>query len=697
MDYFYRGSPFIVGTFLFCLAIFIIKSNPRRLLNWLLSLVCFGGVVWLYSCFLLYTLPAYITTILLLSKFAYLGVTLIAIFYVHFTSKFLDIKNRIFLVLTYTLGLMFIVATMWSDSIINGFFIYFWGPYPKAGLLNPMFWFYALSMFAYCLTQLYRFGYGSLSKQHSDIEKNRIRYVFWAYLLGNIGSVDFLPSYGLQFYPFGCYNIAIFISIVAFAIIRHQLLDIEVVMKKALIFAGLLASVFAILILPTLLIQDYILRSASFSTRVLGLAISGIIIILTMRRIETFLMNITDKYLFQKKYDYKQVLKSFIDEVLTILNLDDVIQKTVELLVKTLHPEKVDVLLINRYNDEYASYRALGYDKDIILKSSSRITKALKQAKDIVLIEGKEGAGADELKDEFGRIGVHLAIPLMLHDDLIGIMLLGKKKSDENYTQDDLDILTGLARTEAIAIGNAQLFADAAQNERRAAMGTLSAGINHEIGNPLNIINTNIQVYLMALGKGLYRDKDPKEVIGEAKDVMNLCLQQTARISDIARKLSNFAKPAKDFTPEPVDVAEQIEETLRVIGHELETERINVIKNIDKGLPEIMADKRHIQQILFNILRNAGQAIKENGVIEIKAYDKKNGSVHIEITDNGCGIPEDKIDKIYEPFYTTKDEDSGTGLGLSIVRQLVWRNKGDIKVKSKVGEGTTFTAIFTTG
>jgi signal transduction histidine kinase len=298
------------------------------------------------------------------------------------------------------------------------------------------------------------------------------------------------------------------------------------------------------------------------------------------------------------------------------------------------------------------------------------------------------------MRFEMKRCNARLAIPLTLHSDMIGIMLLGKKKSDEDYTQDDLDVLTDLARTESIAIGNAQLFAETAQNERRAAIGTLAAGINHEICNPLNIINMKIQVYLMGLKEGIYKERKPEEIIEEACAIMNVCLKQTSRISDITKKLSSFAKPSKDFKPELTDIEEQIDDTLAVVGHDLELERIEIRKDIRKPLSKILSDKRQIQQVFFNIIRNAGQAIKGKGVIEIRAFDDDEGNVKIEIADTGHGIPEDKIEKIYEPFFTTKDPGEGTGLGLAIVRQLVWRNKGDIKVRSKVDEGTTFIITF---
>ncbi|MFA6321538.1 MAG: ATP-binding protein [Candidatus Omnitrophota bacterium] len=469
-------------------------------------------------------------------------------------------------------------------------------------------------------------------------------------------------------------------------------MDIEVIIKKTLVFTSLFTIVFGIFVSVALLVQQLI----GAGNNMIGFAISSILIILIVRPLEDVLTNITNKYLFQKKYDYKQILKAFLDEVITVLSLDTIAKSTLELLDKALHPEIAVILLLNRFEDKYNSYQSLGQVPEISWDNKAVIPSFLKTTKDLLSIEKSSTATKvpDELKEEMGKYAAKIAIPLMLHNDMIGIILMGKKKSDEEYTQDDIDILTDLARTESVAVGNAQLFADTAQNERRAAIGTLAAGINHEVGNPLNIINTKMQVYLMSLERGLYKDKKPEEIIAEAGEIMKVCLQQTTRISEITKKLSSFAKPSKDFKPELTDIEEQIDDTLAVVGHDIELERIEIKKNIQKPLSKILSDKRQVQQILFNIIRNAGQAIKEKGVIEISAVDSSDGNVKIEISDTGHGIPEDKMDKIYEPFFTTKEPGKGTGLGLSIVRQLVWRNKGDIKVRSKVGEGTTFTITF---
>jgi signal transduction histidine kinase len=110
-----------------------------------------------------------------------------------------------------------------------------------------------------------------------------------------------------------------------------------------------------------------------------------------------------------------------------------------------------------------------------------------------------------------------------------------------------------------------------------------------------------------------------------------------------------------------------------------------------------MADKREIQQIFFNIIRNAAQAIEGSGKITISAVNTPNDKVHIEVQDTGKGIAEDKLKRIFEPFFTTKAANKGTGLGLSIVRQLVWKNKGEISFKSQPQVGTIFILEFLKG
>jgi K+-sensing histidine kinase KdpD len=430
-------------------------------------------------------------------------------------------------------------------------------------------------------------------------------------------------------------------------------MDIEVVIKKSLVFAGMFAFVFGVVVAVAMLVAQLL----GGANNLLILAISALIITFTLRPIEAWLVNATDKFLFQKKYEYKQILRAFIDEVITVLNLDEVVNSTLDLLDRTIHPQTSAIFILNKAEDKYLLYNCHGLEnKNIVFTSDSRLVSFLKKSQGPAVIKKTDGISGvnPEVIVEMQNLKAVLVLPLFLHNDLIGFISLGSKKSDEEYAKDDLDVLLDLARTESVAVGNAQLLAEAAQSERRAAIGTMAAGIYHEIGNPLNIMSTRIQLFKLSRQKGLFQGKSSEEVLDQTEEALDECLKQSTRISEIARKLSNFAKPSREFKPEAVVVSEEIDEALAVVGHDLELERIKIKKEISADLPKILADRREIQQIFFNIIRNSAQAIEGEGAITIRALSAPDGKAHIEIADTGKGIPEDKAKRVFEPFFTTK-------------------------------------------
>jgi two-component system NtrC family sensor kinase len=147
---------------------------------------------------------------------------------------------------------------------------------------------------------------------------------------------------------------------------------------------------------------------------------------------------------------------------------------------------------------------------------------------------------------------------------------------------------------------------------------------------------------------------------------MRMALKQIDRATAITQKLSNFAKPIKEAVTQSVSVGQEVDEVLLLVGHDLKLEKITVEKEIQSDLPQIIADRRQFQEVLFNLIRNAGQAIEPPGTIWVRAHREGEQRVRIEITDTGSGIPADKMEKIWDPFFTTKPVGQGTGLGLSV-------------------------------
>jgi len=250
-------------------------------------------------------------------------------------------------------------------------------------------------------------------------------------------------------------------------------------------------------------------------------------------------------------------------------------------------------------------------------------------------------------------------------------------------------------------------LAQAAHRDKLTAIGVLAASINHEVKNPLFIIKGLAE-------SCLERQKDEvfpnyKKVIESANETFRKTMAQADRAMDIIKRLSLFAKAGieSEIKFEPVKVAEVLEDILPLIRHELATHRITLTREIAPDLPPVIADRRYLEEILFNLLVNASQAIRESGKegeiritvtlqrpglkkhSETGSLEGENNRLLVTIADTGPGIPEDKIQDVFRPFYTTKAE--GTGLGLYITQQLVEKIRGRIKVESVLGRGTVFT------
>jgi len=235
------------------------------------------------------------------------------------------------------------------------------------------------------------------------------------------------------------------------------------------------------------------------------------------------------------------------------------------------------------------------------------------------------------------------------------------------------------------------------QEAKLSAIGMMAASLNHELRNPLYIIMGRVETHLDAIDRNAYQN--PADEITKSREVFSTILQQASRAGDIMQRFSDFAKPlslgsGRDKDKELVPLEDLGRDVQEFVSSELETKKIRFSSSGLEGR-QIYGNRGQLEEIFVNILVNACHAMGDRGGdIELKAY-QPNGKVILEISDNGPGIPKKNQQRIFEPFFSTK-ADKGTGLGLYITKQLVERNGGKIKVKSKVGQGSVFTLEFET-
>jgi PAS domain S-box-containing protein len=230
------------------------------------------------------------------------------------------------------------------------------------------------------------------------------------------------------------------------------------------------------------------------------------------------------------------------------------------------------------------------------------------------------------------------------------------------------------------------------QASKMKTLGEMSAGIAHELNQPLNAIKMGSDFLNMLNGQG-------KAIPPEQMNlVVSEISTQVDRATEIINTLRAFGRKA-DFVKEKLDLNKSIRGVLRIIGQQLKLQNVDVTLRLKENLPFIYAHDNRIQQVLFNLMTNAVDAInsREEGqrMITVRS-SSTNGHVTVDVQDSGIGIPKESLDKIFEPFFTTKETGQGMGLGLSITYGIIKDYGGSITIESEVGRGTTISLTFPT-
>lgn len=215
------------------------------------------------------------------------------------------------------------------------------------------------------------------------------------------------------------------------------------------------------------------------------------------------------------------------------------------------------------------------------------------------------------------------------------------------------------------------------QSEKLASLGKMAAGVAHEVNNPLTsiLINTHLMLEKTDKNHNFYEN-------------LSLVADETSRCSDIVKRMLHFSRQSPTDKVDS-DVNEIIIRTLRLLQNQISFQNIRIIKKLDKNLPQIELDKNKIEQVFWNIIINASEAMPDGGTLTITSrVTTDNKYIEVEFIDTGGGIPKKNINELFDPFFSTKS--IGTGLGLAVSYGIIKQHQGDITVKSKLDKGSTF-------
>jgi len=237
------------------------------------------------------------------------------------------------------------------------------------------------------------------------------------------------------------------------------------------------------------------------------------------------------------------------------------------------------------------------------------------------------------------------------------------------------------------------------QSDKLAAIGTLAAGVAHEINNPIGFINSNLNTMRKYLQRTIEHieslpcdddtlKKEMKDITSDFGEAIEESIEGAGRIRDIVADLKSFSRVDKAGKGN-ANLNEGIQSTLNIVWNELKY-KCKVEKEFG-DIPDIYCMANQLNQVFMNLLMNAGHAIThDQGLIKIKTW-ADDSDIYVSIADNGTGIPRENMGKLFEPFFTTKDVGKGTGLGLSLAFDIIKKHGGQIDVKSEVGQGAEFT------
>ena len=247
------------------------------------------------------------------------------------------------------------------------------------------------------------------------------------------------------------------------------------------------------------------------------------------------------------------------------------------------------------------------------------------------------------------------------------------------------------------------------QSEKLSALGELTAGVAHELNQPLN----GIKIISQSILRDIQRDRFEEE---ELEPDLNEVVNQVNKMAEIIDHMRIYTRRTEGTPEEMIDVNSVVEGAFKFLGQQLKNHNIDVVKELREDLPPVIGDVIRLEQVFLNLITNARNALEDSGKehksLQIKTYlpvqgtqTSQNGNLQsasdnhivvVEVTDNGVGIPEDVREKIFQPFFTTKEPGKGTGLGLSVASKIIEEHNGRIEVESQVGEGTTFRVMLPT-
>lgn len=721
--------PLISFLALFSLGTLALFKGRGRKVNLLLTGICFlGGLLSLDKALASVMIDPDVA--LRISRIDHLFVVLIVPFYLHFTYTFLGItRHRWLISLAYAFSVCLSVLSQGS-YYIAGVRWFFFGYYAQGGPLVYVFGAATVINTFYCLYLLFC----GLRREKDPHQRNKIKYIILGLGMGVFMThFDLLPLTGIGTYPLG--NLAFIPTLLlTFAVLKHDLLDIGIVVQKGLVYSlltGLLTGLYALMIISF----DEFFKGIGCDGSVSFFVFYFLVIVFVFDPLKRRVQVVIDRILFRGKYDYHKTLAALSDAMASMLDLDEIVEKALGTITGAMSLSWGFVMLFDERKRRFQVHSQMGnkvIPKAISITQTSPLIREIGRRQQAVTLYNI-GEWSDACKDgapirkDFGKLSGAVIIPMIFKGEINGLLVLGNKKSGGLFTREDLELLRMLANQCAISIENAkayQVIKGLKNNlekivERRtrqltraleekektqdllirseslAAVGALVAGVAHELNNPIASVSSLVQsavetLEAMPVGQPVKvesRAGTEVELINDLK----FSLKELDRAGGIVRSLLGISRQTHEDS-KPVALNDVCKDALKVLYNQHKGTGIQILEAYAEALPEIRGNAANLAQVCLNIIGNSIQVVDSQlgRIVVSTRYDPSRTMVVFKCEDNGPGITGGVMKDIFKPFFTTKEVGKGTGLGLYISHEIVCRHNGSICAENNSLGGATF-------
>jgi len=704
--------PLLSAFFVILLGLIVFIKKKRTKINFLFFFSSFFIFIWLFGTFmmLISTTEKYV---FFWDKFIYIGVIFIPSSLYYFVTSFLNIEKekKKIIFFGYLLSFIFLFFNIFSKFFINEIYYYSWGTHSKAQIIHHFFLIFFIFYIILIFKNLFQFY-----KKFKGIKKEQIKYFFVAFIFLFLGSLAFLPAYGINVYPIVYIAGLIFVVILFYAIVKHRLMDIKFILRRSSVYISSVITITFLAIAVKYFIIKYFSQFYEWTDILILVASVSIFV-----PIKNYYYKLANKYFFTSLYNSNEVISSIGNKLQSTLDIYKIYNYIYEEFDKSFHINAFGFLKYDKKTDSYV----VKYNKNFSINLNQKFKN--NKLLDIKYSSKNEILALDEIKnsndynkktkkliDKLIKLKIDIIIPLNIKGKNIGIMILGSKKSKDIYNDEDLQILKIISSQVAIAIENASLYKKVenfnkylkekvdeqtkdikAKSEHLQKLLTMRSEFlniaSHQLRTPVSVIKGVLSI----LGENNIPEQKKQELLKTA-------FEKSIKLNEII----NSILKASEMESENFKIKFKTT-NLGLVLKEIYNSQISVLKNKDlkiilnlpkKQLPNIKSDKVYLKHVFNNLINNSLQYTKKGSIIINVAVEKN--KIIVKIIDTGIGIPKEEIPKLFHKFVRAKNAvesyTDGTGLGLFIVKKIINVHKG-AKVyieKTEIGKGTTMTVEF---